>query len=140
MVWGTISTLGPACFALLDANVNAHSYIFTLATHLLPYLDEIPLHRAASVVFQQDNAPAHRAHITTDFLNHNAVTTTAWPPLSPDINPIELLWAAMKRHVAQRRPTRWQHSASESGSPGGRLSPPRSADRCTLGFISASSR
>ena len=34
--WGTISTLGPACFALLDANVNAHSFIFTLATHLLP--------------------------------------------------------------------------------------------------------
>ena len=26
MAWGVISASGPACFALLDANVNAHSY------------------------------------------------------------------------------------------------------------------
>ena len=56
------------------------------------------------MVFQQNKAPAHRAHITTDFLNHNAVTTTSWPSLSPYINPIELVLAAIKRHVARHRP------------------------------------
>lgn len=82
---------------------STHTHIGTLATHL-PYLDEIPLDRAVNTVFQQDYAPAHRAHITADFLDHNAVTTS-WPPLSPDINPIELVWAAMKRHIAQHRPS-----------------------------------
>lgn len=90
-------------FFLSCSVTSTRSYIETLRTHLLPYLDNLPLARAASIVFQQDNAPAHRAHRTADFMRHNAVQTSPWPPLSPDLNPIELVWAAMKREVATYR-------------------------------------
>lgn len=105
MVWGAISVTGPSCFALLNSNVTSHTYIETLGTQLLPFLDELPLNRAASMIFQQDNAPPHRAHRTAAFLADSAVRTSPWPPLSPDLNQIEFVWGAMKREVCRQRPT-----------------------------------
>lgn len=105
MVWGAISSRGSACFTILNRNVNSQRYIETIGAELIPYLDNLPLARAASIIFQQDNAPPHRAHRTFDFLAHNGIRTPQWPPLSPDLNPIELVWAAMKRTIATNKPT-----------------------------------
>ena len=32
-----------------------------------------------------------------DFLNENNIETLNWPPQSPDLNPIENLWAVIKK-------------------------------------------
>ena len=47
----------------------------------------------------QDNAPAHRAKIVTNLLKQYKVKTLDWPPNSPDMNPIENLWAYLSRRV-----------------------------------------
>ncbi len=51
--------------------------------------------------FQQDNAPCHKAQIISDwFLEHdNEFTLLKWPPQSPDLNSIELLWDVVEREI-----------------------------------------
>ena len=42
--------------------------------------------------FQQDNAPAHRAGATVEFLSRNTpdfISPLPWPPNSPDLNPVD---------------------------------------------------
>jgi hypothetical protein len=48
------------------------------------------------LVFMQDNASIHTAQKVKDWFREQRVRTTDWPPYSPDLNPIENAWHAMK--------------------------------------------
>lgn len=43
-----------------------------------------------------DNAPVHTASIIQELLAGLGVEVMVWPPYSPDLNPIENIWALMK--------------------------------------------
>ena len=50
-------------------------------------------------LFQQDNAPIHKAgRVMTFFENHN-INLLTHPPYSPDLNPIEYAWVLLKRQL-----------------------------------------
>ena len=55
----------------------------------------------------QDNAPIHTANKVTDWFYLNGIRTTDWPPYSPDLNPIEHAWKALKEQVHQMYPDLW---------------------------------
>ena len=42
--------------------------------------------------FQQENARAHTAQASMQFLNQNEIIVLDWPSVSPDLSPIEQLW------------------------------------------------
>ena len=49
--------------------------------------------------FMQDNAPIHTAQLSQEWLEVHGVATINWPPYSPDLNPIEHMWWALKRKL-----------------------------------------
>jgi len=67
----------------------------------------ISLLTAQSVTFQQDNAPAHQADDTVEFLSRNTpdfISPLLWPPNSPDLNPVDYeVWGVLQQRVYRSR-------------------------------------
>lgn len=56
-------------------------------------------------IFMQDGAPAHTSYLTSLFLQKRVSYLKIWPANSPDLNPIEHLWGAMKRIIKTKNIT-----------------------------------
>ena len=80
-----------------DVKINGKYYRETLLKkELLPDMRNI----SEYFIFQQDNAPAHRAKETVDLLLTETpafILPTLWPPDSPDLNPVDYkVWSVLR--------------------------------------------
>ena len=80
--------------------MNSQAYIDILQDRLLPSLNNL-LPQAG--YFQQDNAPIHNSKQTRAFLLQNNIQVMDWPPLSPDMNPIENVWAEISKKLDREK-------------------------------------
>ena len=57
--------------------------------------------RISGLKGQHDNAPCHTAKRVQSFMVDRGVDVLPWPSNSPDMNPIETLWAVIKARLRQ---------------------------------------
>ena len=90
-VIGGITSQGQFFQQTHEGSIKAPGFISFL-THLLRHIE-------GKLTVVVDNAKIHRAKIVMEFVaKHERLTITHLPPYSPELNPIELVWAYVKRH------------------------------------------
>lgn len=91
--WGAIGYEGPMTeIVRISGHFNSYQYMRIIRTHVIPLMDRFGQPR----VFMQDNSPVHTAGRVMALFSRQNFDLLDWPPLSPDLNPIENVWSYME--------------------------------------------
>ena len=86
MVWAGISAQGKTDLHVIDNGMlTALRYVNEiLDVYVRPYAGAV----GENFILMDDNARAHRARITDQYLEQATIVRMEWPARSPDLNPI----------------------------------------------------
>jgi transposase len=100
MFWGCMTAKGVGYGCRIDGRMNADIYTSILNDFLLPTIKYYKLNKRTAI-FQQDNDSKHSSQTARKWLETNKINILAWPPQSPDLNPMEHLWQHLKKKLGE---------------------------------------
>ena len=108
MVWGCFAGERVGDLYHVHGILNQHGY------HSMAYCRDTPFHQVYSWLGLQPfsnntTTPKHTSNLCKNYLkkkeNDGHLKIMTWPPQSPDLNPIELVWDKLDRRAKAKQPT-----------------------------------
>ena len=105
MIWGAVQYGRRWPLFIMERDPEAENNGYTAQSYLRILYEALTTqYRGGEDIFMHDNASIHTAHIVRNWLENNGIHTLEFPAISPDLNPIERVWAALKKKVLQLYP------------------------------------
>jgi transposase len=101
MFWGCFSREGVGSMVPLYESVTGSTHITRLKRYVVPTMRR--RFSCGNGWFQEDNARPHKTKGAAAFHRKSRLRVLDWPAQSPDLNPIENLWAELKKSIRKRK-------------------------------------
>lgn len=105
MFWGCFAgvQVGPSVFWQKNWNkMTGEGYCERILPEVVEFFRSSSGNSGTAMQFMHDNAPVHTAAVVKEYLGTHGIEPMAWPPYSPDLNPIENIWGLMKSYIHDR--------------------------------------